>query len=397
MLKDYRETIYYCLKCGACKVAYGPFMPICPSGLKYGFESHYAVGRMEIAKGVLDNSLKLDSNLMKRIYTCTSCGGCDEQCGTNMGVFPLRVIEELKSEAIEKGVVPAEVRDFLENVNNYGNPWCKNPKSRGEWAQEIGIDAYSGHEFLFYVGCVGSYDDRGEKIAQDLGRLFIIAGVDFGILGSKEICDGNEVNRVGERGLFQELAERNIKTFKDKGIKKIVTLSPHGFNAMKNDYPAFGGEFEVFHYTQLLNKLVKSKKLKLNKQLKIKVTYHDSCFLGRHNSEYEAPRELLSAIPGLELVEMEMSRENAFCCGGGGGNFFTDIIGGGPRRPDRVRVRQALEAGAQVIAVACPICAKMLEDAIKVEELEDRIAVKDISEILGESCSTKGISDRDNW
>ena len=386
MLKDYTETINHCLKCGACKTAYGPFMPICPSGLKFGFESHYAVGRMEIAKAVLDGRLKLDSNLMKRVYTCTSCGGCDQQCGPNIGVFPLRIIEELKCEGIEKGVVPAEVRDFLENVNNYGNPWRENPNSRGEWAKEMGIDAYSGHEFLFYVGCVGSYDDRGKKIAQALGRLLIKAGVDFGILGPEEICDGNEVNRVGERGLFQELAERNIKIFKDNGIKKVVTLSPHGFNAIKNDYPSFGGEFEVLHYTQLLNQLLKSKKLELSKELKIKVTYHDSCFLGRHNSEYEAPRELLRAIPGLELVEMEMNRENAFCCGGGGGNFITDIIGGGPRRPDRIRVRQALETGAQILAVACPTCASMLAYAVEIEEAEDKIALKDVSEILEDIC-----------
>ena len=390
MLEDYAETISHCLKCGACKIAFGPFMPICPSGLKYGFESHYAIGRIEIAKALLDGRMKLDVNLMQRIYTCTSCGGCDQQCGPNVGVFPLQVIEELKGEAIEKGRVPPEVRDFLDNITRSGNPWHENPANRGNWVEDRDIRRYSDQESLFYVGCVGSYDDRGKKMAQALGDLLLRLGVSFGILGPEEICDGNEVNRVGERGLFRDLAARNIKIFKEKGVKKIFTLSPHGFNAMKNDFPSSGEKFEVLHYTQLLNNLLKSRILKPKKELKMRVTYHDPCFLGRHNSEYEAPRELLRAVPGLELVEMEMTREHAFCCGGGGGNFVTDLIGGGPKRPDRIRVRQALEIGAQVLAVACPTCASMLDYAVELEQLEGKIVVKDISEILGEACSNCG-------
>jgi Fe-S oxidoreductase len=190
---------------------------------------------------------------------------------------------------------------------------------------------------------------------------------------------------VGERGLFEYLAEQNIELFKNKDVEKIFTLSPHGFNAFKNDYPQHGATFEVFHYTQVLDRLVKSKVINPTKRLDMRVTYHDPCFLGRHNSEYEAPRSLLQTVPGLEMVEMEMNRENSFCCGGGGGNFFTDILGSGPKSPARIRVKQAMESGAQIIAVACPNCARMLEDAIKIENVDDDLAVKDISEILLET------------
>lgn len=386
MLEDCRATIHHCLKCGACKTAYGPFMPICASGLAYGFESHYAVGRIEIAKAILDGRLELDANLMRRIYTCTSCGGCDQQCGSTVGIFPLQIIQEMRREAIEKGRVPAEVKGFLENMNRYGNPYLGKVGNRGQWAENLHINLYSDQEYLFYVGCVGSYDERGKKVSQALASLLLQAGVSFGILGSGETCDGNEVKQVGELGLFQNLAEQNIEVFKQKDIKKIFTLSPHAFNAMKNDYPAFGAEFEVLHSTQLLARLLESKKIRAGRELRMRLTYHDPCFLGRHNSEYEAPRQLLKAIPGVELVEMEMNRENAFCCGGGGGNFFTSLIGSGSKSPARVRLRQAFETGAQILAVACPTCASMLEEAIKVEDLDDKIAVKDISEILREVC-----------
>jgi Fe-S oxidoreductase len=385
MLKDYEETINHCLKCGACKTAFGPFMPICPSGLKYGFESHYAVGRLEIAKAILDGRLQIDANVMKRIYTCTSCAGCDQQCGPNVGVYPLQIIEAIKREAMETGLIPPEVRDFLKSMNIHGNPYVAPAEERGEWARDMDIDLYDGQEYLFYVGCVGSYDERGQRIARSVARLMQKAGISFGILGVEERCDGNEVNRVGEWDLFAFMAKENIEFLQHKGVKKIFSLTPHGFNAFKNDYPRWGSDFEVLHYTQLLRQLYAQGKIKPAKELRARITYHDPCFLGRHNGEYDAPRELLEATPGVELREMEMNRKNAFCCGGGGGNFFTDILGSGPKSPSRIRVRQALETGAQIIAVACPNCARMLEDAVKIEELQDKIVVKDISEILAES------------
>ncbi|MBW2058662.1 MAG: (Fe-S)-binding protein [Deltaproteobacteria bacterium] len=386
MLRDYVETINHCLKCGACKTAFGPFMPICPSGLKFGFESHYAVGRIEIAKAVIDGRLQLNANLMKRIYTCTDCGGCDEQCGPNIGVFPMRIIEEIKYEAIEKGLIPPEVRDFLKNIGRHGNPYLETAENRAKWADDLGVETYSDQEFLFYVGCVGSYDERGKSMARALAGLLLKAGVSFGILGSGEVCDGNEVNKVGEKGLFEYLAKENIRTFQERGVKKIFTLSPHSFNALKNDYPRLGMTAEPLHYTQLLSQLLDSGVISPKKEMGKRVTFHDPCFLGRHNGDYESARAVLGAIPGLELIEMEMNRHNAFCCGGGGGNFFTDMLGGGPRSPARVRIRQSLETGAEMVAVACPNCARMLDDAANAEGVEDKIVVKDIAEILEEVC-----------
>jgi Fe-S oxidoreductase len=223
------------------------------------------------------------------------------------------------------------------------------------------------------------------KIARAVGKMLKKAGVDIGILAEDELCDGNEVRAVGETGLFEILAEQNSELFRKLGVKKIITLDPHAFNAFKNDYPRTEGSPEIYHYTQVLAPLINNGSLSL-KIGAVRVTYHDPCYLGRHNREYEAPRQILSAIPGLELLEMERNREDAFCCGGGGGNFFTDLIGGGTRSPARIRIREAMDTGAGVIATACPQCAKMLDDALKAEGLEEKMEVKDIAEIISEYC-----------
>ena len=210
------------------------------------------------------------------------------------------------------------------------------------------------------------------------------SGISMGILGKEEISDGNETKAMGENGLFEILVEKNIEKFKKLGVKKIIALSPHGYNSLKNEYGKRGGEFEVFHYTQIVARLIRERNLP-PLRLEAKVTYHDPCYLGRHNSEYEAPREILKSIPGLELIEMSQIKEEAFCCGGGGGNFFTSMLGSGLDSPSRIRVRQAYETGAEILAVACPLCAKMLDDAIKDEGLEEKIRVRDIGEIIGEA------------
>jgi Fe-S oxidoreductase len=219
-------------------------------------------------------------------------------------------------------------------------------------------------------------------MALSVGELLVKANVSFGILGEKEPSDGNEVNRVGERGLYEYMARNNIALFQELGIKKVITLSPHAFNAFKNDYPQWGGDFQTAHYTQVLSLLIKENKLTSNNDRNIRVTFHDPCFLGRHNKEYEAPRQILKSVPGVELVEMERTRHDALCCGGGGGNFFTDMLGAGPQSPARVRVREATATGSDLLVTACPKCYNMLDDAVKTEEAQDRIAVRDISQIF---------------
>jgi len=385
MLERYTDYIYHCLKCGACRIAYQTYEEICPSGLRFGFDSYYAIGRIEIARAILEEKLKITTKTAHRILTCTSCGACNEQCNPAMGLKPLEVIEELKRMVVESGFVPSKVRVFLENVVKFGNPYGEARSRRGVWAGEVGVRHIKpGDDFLLFIGCVSSYDSRAQEVAKALSRVLLVSGFSFGILGEEEVCDGNEVYRLGETELFKLLAEKNIENFKKYGVKKIVTLSPHSYNAIKNEYPKFGGNFEVYHYTQILKDLIKKGKIDVSKGLKakVKVTYHDPCFLGRWNNEYEAARYILTNIPGIELIEMERSKENSFCCGGGSGNFYTDLLGGTPNSPNRVRIKEAQETGANILATACPICTIMLEDAAKTEELEQKIQIKDLAEII---------------
>jgi Fe-S oxidoreductase len=294
----------------------------------------------------------------------------------------VNIIVAAREEMVAGGLVVPKVARFFQNIEAYGNPYRELRQNRGRWAEGLGIEPYAGQEFLFYVGCVGSFDERGQLAAQALGKLLLAAGLSFGILGSAEECDGNEVRLLGESRIFQMLKDRNTGLFQKAGVKKIIALSPHSYNVFRNEYPA---GFELFHYTSLLRDLIKGGKLKPASKLNMRVTYHDPCFLGRHDGEYEAPREVLKVIPGVELVEMARNRENAFCCGGGSGNFYTDFFGGGQDSPSRIRVREAHETGADILAVACPSCAVMLGEAVKDEGIEDKLVVKDIAEILKES------------
>lgn len=280
---------------------------------------------------------------------------------------------------VNSGLVTPKVARFFQNIEAYSNPYRELRGNRGRWAEGMGIEPYNGQEFLFYVGCVGSFDEKGQRAAQAVGRLLLKAGVSFGILGPAEECDGNEIRTLGESRIFEMLKERNTALFQKAGVKKIITLSPHSYNVFRNEYPF---RFEIFHYTQVLRDLIKGERLKPTSKLDRKVTYHDPCFLGRHAGEYEAPREILRAIPGVELMEMERNRQNSFCCGGGSGNFYTDSFGGGVNSPSRIRVREADKTGASILAVACPTCAVMLSEAIKDEGIEERLIVKDISEVV---------------
>jgi Fe-S oxidoreductase len=290
-----------------------------------------------------------------------------------------------RSDMVEKGKIPPRVARFFEAVHGYGNPLKLLRSDRAAWAN--GTKLYSaGDEYLLYVGCLGSYDEHGQKMAKGIVDILNKAGVSFGILGNDEECCGNEIYMLGEMGLFQNLVEKNSQKFKELGVKKVVTLCPHGYNVMKNNYPALGGSFEVCHYTQLLADLIKKKRIKLSRN-KAKVTYHDPCFLGRHNNIYDEPRQILQSIPGLKLVEMERNRRDAFCCGGGSGNFIMDLLAGDEDSPARVRVREAYATGADTLAVACPSCMTMLTDAVKTEDLDGKLTVKDVSQIIKESSS----------
>jgi len=377
----YADMVHRCFRCGYCKFTsdYTDFN--CPAYRKFRFETYSPGGRMWLIRGWLNGDIKNSERFQEILFSCATCANCVEHCVFAFSDDLVNIFIAAREELVAEGLIPPPVRDYLKAIHINGNPYKAPAAERGKWAEGSGLETYKNHDYLFYVGCVGSYDERAVKIARAVGTLLVKAGLSIGILGEKETCDGNEVRALGESGLFEQLAGQNIQAFKDLGVKKIITLDPHAFNAFKNDYPGLGGEFEVYHYTQVLAPLIQGGKVPL-KECPLKVTYHDPCYLGRHNHEYLAPRSILKAIPGLELVEMERHGENAFCCGGGGGNFFTDILGGGEESPARLRVREALDTGAEIIAVACPQCAKMLEDAIKSEELDDRLKVMDVAEIV---------------
>ena len=377
----YADIVHRCFRCGYCKFT-GDYTDFnCPTYRKFRFETYSPGGRMWLIRAWLNGEIKNSNRFQEILFSCATCANCVEHCVFTFSEDLVNIFISAREEMVNDGIIPPPVRDFLKNININGNPYKEPASERGKWAEETSVETYKDQEYLFYIGCVGSYDERGKKIARAVGNLLVKAGVSIGILGDRETCDGNEVRTIGEAGLFQFLAEQNIALFRDLGIKKIITLDPHSFNTFKKDYPALAGEFDVWHYTQILAPLIQSGKIPL-KEFHEKITYHDPCYLGRHNGEYSAPRNILKAIPGVEFVEMDRNRENSFCCGGGGGNFFTDILGGGEDSPGRIRVREALDTGAGIMAVACPQCAKMLDDAVKIEQLDDRLKVMDVAEIV---------------
>jgi len=381
-LEDYKHIVHRCFRCGYCKLTgdYSRFN--CPIYSRFRLETFSPGGIMWLTYAWMENNIEWTEPLAKILYSCTTCNNCVEHCKFEFGGDITDIIIAAREKMVENGLVLPRVARFFRNVEAAGNPYRELRADRGKWAEATRIPQYEGQEYLYYIGCEGSYDERGQQIARALGDILTRAGVSFGILGSKEECDGNEVKMLGEKRIFEMLAERNMRIFNNLGIRKIITLSPHSYNVFKKYYP---GRLEVFHYTQLLCHLIRGGQLNVSKGFDAKVTYHDPCFLGRHNSDYESPREILKAIPGIELVEMERSQENAFCCGGGTGNFQTDFFGDGEFSPARTRVREAYETGADILASACPTCMIMLSDALKSEGLEEKLVVKDIAEILKES------------
>ncbi|MBP1723424.1 MAG: protein of unknown function cysteine-rich region domain protein [Deltaproteobacteria bacterium] len=379
---EFADILHRCFRCGYCKFPnnYQDFN--CPSYFRFRFETYSPGGRMWLLRAWLNGEIKTSPRLGEILFSCATCGNCVEHC-----VFPkfkddiLHAFLAAREEMVNQGIVPAAVRDYLKALQVHGNPYKLSGGEREKWSKGLDLESYSGQEYLFHAGCVGSLDERGMKMARSVAGLLKKLGVSYGILGAGESCDGNEARSLGEKGIFQSLVEQNIQAFQRLGVKKVITLSPHAYHTFKNDYPRDSCPFEVFHYTQVLG--AQAKKLSdLSSSSGLRITYHDPCYLGRHNKEYQAPRKALKSISGLQLLEMGRVKENSFCCGGGGGNFFTDLLGSGPESPARARVREAAETGASVLAVACPNCAKMLEDAAKAQNMEGEIAVKEISEII---------------
>lgn len=362
------DAAKFCYQCGKCDT-------VCPWN---------RVRQFSMRKLIREATFGLTEIESEDIWRCTTCGKCPERCPRD--VKQIEDMIALRRMATGYGVFPAAVmpiRTISAGLTAQGNPFNEDRKKRADWAQGLSVKPFAeGMEILYFPGCYLSYDPRLKKVAQATAKILNKAGVDYGILGSKENCCGDSIRKTGNEELFKRLARENIKTFVDNGVKKIVVSSPHCYHTFKNEYPEFKVNFEVVHISQYLFELINDGRLQITKDYGKKVTYHDPCYLGRHNGIYDEPRETLKKIPGLELIEMEESRSDSLCCGMGGGRIWFETPNSD--RFSNIRLEQAIGTGAQELVTACPYCITSFEDSRVVQNRTDVIEVKDITEILQE-------------
>jgi Fe-S oxidoreductase len=353
-----------CIQCGKCTGG-------CPVARKTTLNIRSLIYHM-----LVDPEMNVDAH--PELWDCTCCFTCVERCLKD--VEPAELVIALRGQLVESGRIPDTIGTALMAIFRQGNPVGIAREDRAAWAGELEIKAaQEGCETLYFVGCIPSYDQRAQSVARALAQALTAAGVDFGTLGTDESCCGNEVRRMGESGLFEMLVEENSELIHSTGVSRIVTTSPHCFNTFKNEYGLDG--IETLHYTQFIAKLIEEEKLRFSDKVEKTVTYHDPCFLGKQNHIFDEPRAILQAIPGVKLVEMDRSRERSLCCEGGGGRMWSE----GTNLEERLafqRVQEAADIGAEILAVACPFCLLTLEDAVKVQGLEERLKVMDIMELV---------------
>lgn len=357
-----------CFQCGLCDA-------VCPWN---------RVRKFSMRKLVREATFGLTDIESEEMWLCSTCGRCPQQCPRDVRQIDSGVA--LRRIATEYGVFPASVksiRTISGSLVGEGNPLSEDRSKRGDWAKDLSVNAFSeGMEILYFPGCYFSYDPRLKKVARATAAILNKAGVDFGILGSQESCCGESIRKAGDEEVFKRLAKDNIKAFIDNGVKKVLVSSPHCYHTFKNEYPEFMVHFEVVHMTQFLAQLIGEGRLELRGEFARKVTWHDPCYLGRHNGVYEEPREVLRRVPGLELSEMAESRANSLCCGGGGGRIWMETMKG--ERFCDLRVEQAVGAGAEVLVTACPYCITNFEDSRLNLENSESLEIKDITEVIQE-------------
>jgi Fe-S oxidoreductase len=405
-----RQMIYRCTRCGYCRQMFrarDSTELVCPlMDTTSGFELYMPRGRNWIVRQILEGKLtieKITQDAINAIYSCFTCGNCTEHClvldPKSWERFPNNIYEDhlidndeivryLRSLIIEAGRPPSEVKEILRNYQHFNNPYGKPREGRDAWVEKLDFKvkniAKEGGTTLLYTGSIAPYDERTIKALSAIAKILKLANVDYGILGSQEIDSGAEAYDLGELGLFEKFAKQNLEIFKKYSISRIITVSPHDYNAFKKLYPTLLGKdwlemnINIQHYTQVIADAIKSKKISINTNLSnTKVTYHDPCYLGRKNGIYEDPRIIILST-GANFVEMKHSRHNSYCCGGGGGGKWY-------RPPERTRaeverIKQAKETGAEILVVACPVCLTMLEDGAKTAGVD--IRVMDVAELL---------------
>ena len=359
------EAFKLCFQCGLCTAS-------CPWNAVRTFMPHRMI--CESRYGLVD----LENEWW---WLCTTCNLCVSRCPRGVAITDvLGAVRKILLD-FEYRMAPASLRSAMGGLTGEGNPWGGERDKRSEWGRDIGIKSFNPEqEALYFSCCVPAYDSRLGNVARATARILQQAGIAFGTLGKGESCCGESVRKVGNREVFESLAGSNIELFKKEGVRKIIATSPHCYTTFKKDYPEMGGNFEVVHVTEVLSELVEQGKITFTSEVNKKVVYHDPCYLGRHNGIYEEPRKVLKAIPGLELMDEINARENSLCCGGGGGRIWMETRKG--ERFSDILVAQAVEQGADILATACPYCILNFKDSVATAELEGKLEIKDVSEIV---------------
>ncbi|MFC1900512.1 (Fe-S)-binding protein [Chloroflexota bacterium] len=392
LLQSEYKDYFLCIDCRSCTGTCPANLsgkPLSPKELVFNFKKYLPQVSPDLLQGKAEkfpDSSDDDSSgeiiTEDAVWACTTCHACQEVCP--VGLEHTNAIIDLRRNLVMVSTSQA-ARDPLRNIRQRGHPWTGTTLAREDWVEGLDVKILaedSNVDVLYWVGCTEALEDRCLKIAQAMGKLMNKAGVNFGILGEDESCCGDPARRLGNEYQFQLQAQKNIKMFNEYNIKKIVTACPHCYNTIKNEYPQFGGEYEVVHHTEFIEELIKEGKLKVDEVKGGVITYQDPCYLGRYNDIYDAPRQILEGIPGAEVVEMEQNRERSFCCGGGGGRAWLEESTG--ERIGDMRAERAIETKAETIATACPFCLQMFEDGVKAKGAEETVKVRDIAEILAE-------------